>query len=126
MMTSKIMTKCVALFSPFLLIALVSCGTGQVAEQSPKQQTFQSAEDAVVAMVDALKAHDTDKLVAIFGPEAREAMNSGDEVADQRGRDLFIAAYTDRCVARRQRCAPTSPPLRALRSPRKPHARDPS
>jgi hypothetical protein len=31
-----------------------------------------------------------------------------------------------RCVARRQRCAPTSPPPRALRSPRKPHARDSS
>ena len=29
-------------------------------------------------------------------------------------------------VARRQRCAETSPPPRALSSPRKPHARDPS
>jgi len=32
----------------------------------------------------------------------------------------------DLCVARRQRCARTSPPPRALSSPRKPHARDPS
>ena len=31
----------------------------------------------------------------------------------------------DRCVARRRRCAWTSPPPRALRSPCKPHARDP-
>ena len=31
----------------------------------------------------------------------------------------------DRCVARRRRCASTSPPPRALRSPCKPHARDP-
>jgi hypothetical protein len=31
--------------------------------------------------------------------------------------------HGDRCVARRQRCAPTSPPPRALRSPRKPHVR---
>jgi hypothetical protein len=30
----------------------------------------------------------------------------------------------DFCVARRQRCASTSPPPRALNSPRKPHARD--
>ena len=33
--------------------------------------------------------------------------------------------HDDRCVARRQRCATTSPPPRALRSPCKPHARDP-
>ena len=31
----------------------------------------------------------------------------------------------DRCVARRRRCAWTSPPPRAVRSPCKPHARDP-
>jgi hypothetical protein len=98
MTTLKNMTRCIALFSPFLLLVLISCGTGPVAEQSPKQQTFQSPEDAAVAMVDALKANDTDKLVAIFGSEAREAMSSGDEVADQRGRDLFIAAYDERCV----------------------------
>ena len=33
--------------------------------------------------------------------------------------------HGDRCVARRRRCASTSPPPRALRSPCKPHARDP-
>ena len=33
--------------------------------------------------------------------------------------------HGDRCVARRRRCAWTSPPPRALRSPCKPHARDP-
>ena len=33
--------------------------------------------------------------------------------------------HDDRCVARRRRCAWTSPPPRALRSPCKPHARDP-
>ena len=33
--------------------------------------------------------------------------------------------HDDRCVARRRRCASTSPPPRALRSPCKPHARDP-
>jgi len=33
--------------------------------------------------------------------------------------------HDDRCVARRRRCTWTSPPPRALRSPCKPHARDP-
>lgn len=65
-------------------------------KSTKKQETFASAEDAVAAMVDALATNNEDKLVAIFGPEARDAMSSGDAVADQRGRDLFVAAYKER------------------------------
>jgi hypothetical protein len=77
-----------------MILGGLSCRTAE----SPQQRSFPSAEDAVVAMVDALQANDQAELVAIFGPEAGEVMNSGDEVADQRGRDLFIAAYYERCV----------------------------
>ena len=99
MTTSIIRTRRgVALLFPGLLLAGVLFAACKGGEQSPKQLAFQSAEDAVVAMVDALKANNTDKLVEIFGPEAREAMNSGDAVADQRGREMFITAYNERCV----------------------------
>ena len=86
-----------------LLLAVGLCGPGCRGAQSPKPdtpqpQTFQSADDAVVAMVDAVKANDPAKLAAIFGPEAGEVTNSGDPVADQRARDLFVAAYTERAV----------------------------
>ena len=87
----------VALLFPALLLAAVSFMACQSGEKSPKQEAFASAEDAVVAMVDALTTNNEDKLVAIFGPEAREAMSSGDAVADQRGREMFIAAYNERC-----------------------------
>ena len=99
MTTSIIRTRRgVALLFPGLLLAGVLFAACKGGEQSPKQLAFQSAEDAVVAMVDALKANNTDKLVEIFGPEAREAMNSGDAVADQRGREMFITAYNERGV----------------------------
>ena len=88
----------VALLFPGVLLAVICFAGCQAGEQISKQETFDSAEDAVVAMVDALAAYDEDKLVAIFGPEAREAMSSGDSVADHHGRDLFIAAYDERCV----------------------------
>ena len=92
------MTGFNTLSSYSLLLALILSGSGCGTVESPKQRSFPSAEDAVVAMVDALKSEDEATLVAIFGPEAVEAMNSGDEVADQRGRELFIAAYYERCV----------------------------
>jgi len=83
---------------PALLLFMFLFLACQSGDQNSTQETFASAEDAVVAMVDALKADNEDKLIAIFGPEAREAMSSGDAVADQLGIDLFIAAYYERCV----------------------------
>ena len=83
---------------PVLLLAVVLFSACQASEQNSGQETFASAEDAVVAMVDALKENNEDRLLAIFGPEAAEAMSSGDEVADQHGRELFVAAYQERCV----------------------------
>jgi len=88
----------VALLLLPLLLAVILLAACQESERSSQQEVFASAEDAVVAMVDALKANDDGKLEAIFGAEAREAVSSGDAVADQRGRDLFIAAYQERCV----------------------------
>jgi hypothetical protein len=66
---------------------LLGCG------QKPAEQTFSTPDDAVVALVDAVKANDSAKIDAILGPDARTAIASGDDVADRNGRDLFIAAY---------------------------------
>jgi hypothetical protein len=79
-----------------LFLAVAVFVANYTAAQTSPQETFPTAEDAVVAMVDALKANNVEKLVAIFGPEARDVMSSGDAVADQRGRDLFVAAYFER------------------------------
>jgi Protein of unknown function (DUF2950) len=43
-----------------------------------------------------VKANNTASMAAILGPEARSAIASGDEVADRKGRDLFVAAYFQR------------------------------
>ena len=99
MTTSIIRTrKGVALLFRAILLAALSFTACQSGEKIAKQEAFANAEDTVVAMVDALTTNNEDKLVAIFGPEARAAMSSGDAVAEKLGRELFVAAYNERCV----------------------------
>lgn len=79
-----------------LFLAAVTFLALPTAAQKPAQKTFPTPEDAVVALVDAVKANNTASMAAILGPEARSAMASGDDVADRKGRELFVAAYVQR------------------------------
>jgi Protein of unknown function (DUF2950) len=81
-----------------VLAAILVLMTTRVWGQKAAQETFPTAEDAVVAMVDALKADDKQKLLSIFGPEVREVASSDNEAADRNGRDLFLAAYHERAL----------------------------
>ena len=69
------------------------------------QKSFKSPEEAVKALVDASKGNDKKELMAIFGPAGKELISSGDEVADQAGRDRFVRAYeaTNRVVSENEK-----------------------
>jgi DUF2950 family protein len=54
---------------------------------------FSSAEDAIQALVAAVRADDTAALVAIFGREGRALVASGDPVVDRQSRERFLEAY---------------------------------
>jgi hypothetical protein len=60
------------------------------------QQCFNSAEQAVDALVAAARAGDRDKVVAILGPGSRELASSGDTVEDAQTRQDFISAYDEK------------------------------
>lgn len=60
------------------------------------QKSFSSAEEAVKAAVAAAKNDDEKELLAIFGPQAKEVLFSGDPVADKQRRAEFLAAYAER------------------------------
>lgn len=60
-----------------------------------KQKEFKSPEEAVKRLMDALKVNDTKELSAIFGPEEKEVISSGDEVADKARRERFVKAYEE-------------------------------
>jgi hypothetical protein len=60
-----------------------------------KQKSFKSPEEAVRALVGAVKGNDTNELLTILGPAGKELIFSGDEVADKAGRDRFVKAYEE-------------------------------
>lgn len=61
-----------------------------------KTKTFASPEEAVKALVDAVKANNTNELLAIFGPGSEDIISSGDEVADRNAREKFLSDYEEK------------------------------
>jgi hypothetical protein len=57
------------------------------------QEQFKSPEDAVDALVSAAKAEDQSAILSVLGPDGRDIVSSGDEVADRTTRENFIADY---------------------------------
>jgi hypothetical protein len=79
----------IAVFIAFVLSSLSLAET-------VKQRTFASPEEAVKAMVEALKSNDVKALEAIFGPGSQDLITSGDLVADQSGREQFLKLYDEK------------------------------
>jgi hypothetical protein len=57
------------------------------------QQSFQSPEDAVAALVAAAKSGETKDFVKVLGRDAADIVESGDMVADNDTRQHFVAAF---------------------------------
>jgi hypothetical protein len=78
-----------------LLAGLVALpAAARQSNQVGVQLSFATPEEAVQALLLAVRADDIGKLTAIFGPEAEGLITSGDPVADRNDRDRFLAAYT--------------------------------
>lgn len=60
-----------------------------------RQKSFALPEEAVKAIVVAVKADDKKEMLAILGPGGKELISSGDEVADKAGRERFLKAYDE-------------------------------
>jgi len=74
------------------LLLLVAAGPPKRAAVGPPR-TFATAEEAVDALVGATRSIRLKELRDILGTAGRALIWSGDRVADQLGRDRFIAAY---------------------------------
>ncbi|HET6516473.1 MAG TPA: DUF2950 domain-containing protein [Thermodesulfovibrionales bacterium] len=62
------------------------------AAQDAGQRKFKSPEDAFKALVDAAKDNDTKALLAIFGPDSKDIISSGDSIADSAALNRFVKA----------------------------------
>ena len=90
---NSLLKGCAVLLISGLLIA-VPFGTCLAGMQD--QDIFTSPGVAVKALMDALKAFDTKALSAIFGPESKDLVSSGDPIADKTASERFINLYTQK------------------------------
>jgi hypothetical protein len=75
-----------------LFIPLAACNNNKAPEK-PSVTVFASPEDAGNAIVAAAKTGDPNNAIAIFGPESKALMNSGDPVDDKNAIGAFVAKY---------------------------------
>jgi hypothetical protein len=57
------------------------------------QQTYASPQEAIQVLVSAVNVQDPNQLILIFGPDAKEILYSGDDVADKQTREEFLEKY---------------------------------
>lgn len=62
-------------------------------ERLPQQKSYATPEEAVKDFVAALRADDTNTLLAILGPNAKPLVSSGDKVADREGAERFLQSF---------------------------------
>jgi hypothetical protein len=72
-----------------LIIALVACQK----PAKPSFQLFASPDEAGNGLVAAAKSGDPNTVLAVFGPDSKDIILSGDPVQDKNTADLFVRAY---------------------------------
>jgi len=85
---------CLILVASALVVVFLTFNAGHAA--ALKQRGFASPEDAVKALVDALKSKDTKALSALFGPGSKDLVFSGDPVADKTRRERFVSYFEEK------------------------------
>ena len=87
------------ILSPLLVLAitilLLSCNKHESTSAAAKQETFASPEAAGQALFDAAKSGDQTALMAIFGPDGKDLIFSGDAVKDKNTAQRFVSAYQE-------------------------------
>ncbi|HQH71540.1 MAG TPA: DUF2950 domain-containing protein [bacterium] len=93
LLTEPIANGVVVLGMSSIIALLCGCSTAPTAsKEASNQSTFATPERAVQALASAAKNEDKEELLAIFGPESRDLLSSGDPVADRHNREVFSVA----------------------------------
>jgi hypothetical protein len=83
------------MFAVGIMTAMAAEGHSKAAQQ-PQGKAFSSPEEAAKALFDACKRNNTQELLTIFGPEGKDMVSSGDEVADKKLRTDFVQKYEEK------------------------------
>lgn len=82
-----------------LLLACLPAAAAPAASPAPApQKTFATPEQAVEAVVAASASDDVAALAAIFGPDGKDLINSGDSVQDEHTRSEFVRLAREKTV----------------------------
>jgi Protein of unknown function (DUF2950) len=82
----------------FALFALIICFSSCSKPETPatataEAKTFASPDEAGKTLLAAAQSGNQDTVVAIFGPESKQLVSSGDATQDKETADAFVAAY---------------------------------
>jgi len=82
-----------------LALLLMVCGGYsplEAAVKSVQQKTYSSPEDAVRALVDAVRSDDIKQMSIVLGPNGKDIVSSGDKIADKDISERFIRLYNEK------------------------------
>jgi hypothetical protein len=80
-------------FAPFAAIVLFVLIVSSSFAQQGNEKTFASPGDATLALYTAVKSGDSQTVAAIFGPNSKDILYTGDDVADKNMAENFIRRY---------------------------------
>jgi hypothetical protein len=86
-------TRSIAFTTQLLLLALIISLTACNKSDKPSIKVFASPDDASNALLAAAKSGDQNALLAIFGPDSKEIIFSGDPVQDKNAAAAFATGY---------------------------------
>lgn len=75
-----------------VLLGLTTCSMTWAAAPG-KQKLFETPDEAVQSLLEAIRKGDTKAMVEVLGPTSGPLVSSGDAVEDQRAREAFLRAY---------------------------------
>jgi len=82
------------LLTGLLLLAMCVMFTGCSRSSKPSVSVFVTPDDAANALIAGARSGDrTAAALAIFGPDSKDLISSGDPVQDKEGMDAFVARY---------------------------------
>ena len=81
--------------SMIVSVAVAAVGFVFAASAAAGERTFASPEKATAALAAAWQSDQTDELLAIFGPEGKKLVRSGDPVAERLASKRLVSAYAE-------------------------------
>jgi hypothetical protein len=86
-------TRRTTVLSRLAPLAIVILFAGCSKSAKPAYQTFASPDDAGNGLLTAAKSGDPNAVIAVFGPDSKDIVVTGDPVQDKNTADLFISEY---------------------------------